>query len=542
MSNATGSLLTPPLTSDEQFNQPNTPIDISGKTAPKPLLARPLSDSESSYFLPSRENGVNDMYLHIGFRAPKGLARRERAALVWTILRMRHPLLMSNVEMRDYDDIQFVLTPPASVAHALEDARNNFDASSRSKDDLIDSFLNGPRTLSNQRLSYLYFSVPDDAGTSLPSPPLTPDPGSAKQLIESYVTCEWIVCATHFLGDGMALHQFANDYFSLFGSSKSDDELEAIMQDEWAMRWKKIPEECSVIPSSMEARFPPVVGGRFRRAVERIDFARNQEKSIGGHAFPRASGKPRHTIVPTVPFDATETTRMLKLCKARGVSISSVMFAICNIAWIRLNKGNPELPMMMYSALNMRPYLIANKSLYESYWFLAVGYFNVTLPGFLPSSNVDKTFWHRARSAKDQSSQAAKSRMVVSRSRLMSVERGQRARGWAKEDDAKANGTWQAPPASNKPKSSKPPSIATLGLSLLGNLDGMYKHSTYPDIQLHSLTTGSRQRPGGMLLFAYTFAGKLWVSLGYDENGFEQETIQTFWDNVLSGIREFLLV
>ncbi|KAF4604942.1 hypothetical protein EYR40_003725 [Pleurotus pulmonarius] len=539
MSNAAGSLLTPPLTSDDHFNQSNTPIE---ETPSGPLLARPLSDSESSYFLPSRENGVNDMYLHIGFRAPKGLARRERAVLVWAILRMRHPLLMSNVDMRDYDDIQFVLTPPASVAHALEDARNNFNASSRSKDDLIDSFLNGPRTLSNQRLSYLYFSVPDDAGTSLPSPPPTPDPGSAKQLIESYVSCEWIVCATHFLGDGMALHQFANDYFSLFGSSKSDDALEAIMQDEWAMRWKQTPEECSVIPPSMEARFPPVVGGRFRRAVERIDFARNQEKSIGGHAFPRASGKTRHTIVPTVPFDAPETSKMLKLCKVRGVSISSVMFAICNIAWIRLNKGNPELPMMMYSALNMRPYLIANKSLYDSYWFLAVGYFNVTLPSFLPSSNVDKTFWHRARSAKDQSSQAAKSRMVVSRSRLMSVERGQRARGWAKEDDAKANGTWQAPPPANKPKSSKPPSIATLGLSLLGNLDGMYKHSTYPDIQLHSLTTGSRQRPGGMLLFAYTFAGKLWVSLGYDENGFEQETVQAFWDNVLSGIREFLLV
>ncbi|KAG5220687.1 15-O-acetyltransferase Tri [Salix suchowensis] len=333
--------------------------------------------------------------------------------------------------------------------------------------------------------------------------PLTPDPDSPNN-IESYVACEWIACATHFLGDGMALHQFANDYFSLFGSSKSDDELEAIIQDEWAMRWKQIPEE-------------------------------------GGHAFPRTSGKSRHTIVPTVPFDATETAKMLKLCKARGVSISSVMFAICNIAWIRLNKGNPELPMMMYSALNMRPYLIANKSLYESYWFLAVGYFNVTLLGFLPSSNVDKTFWHRARSAKDQSSQAAKSRMVVSRSRLMSIERGQRARDWAKEDDAKANGTWQAPPASNKPKSSKPPSIATLGLSLLGNLDGMYKHSAYPDIQLHSLTTGSRQRPGGMLLFAYTFAGKLWVSFGYDENGFEEDTIQNFWDNVLSGIREFLL-
>ena len=45
-----------------------------------------------------------------------------------------------------------------------------------------------------------------------------------------------------------------------------------------------------------------------------------------------------------------------------------------------------------------------------------------------------------------------------------------------------------------------------MGVSMLGNLDGMYKHAAYPDITLKSLTTGSRQRPGGLLLFAYTFA------------------------------------
>jgi len=79
-----------------------------------------------------------------------------------------------------------------------------------------------------------------------------------------------------------------------------------------------------------------------------------------------------------------------------------------------------------------------------------------------------------------------------------------------------------------------------MGLSLLGNLDGMYKHSMFPDIKLHTLTTGSRQRSGGMLLFGYTFVQKLWVNFGYDENGFEEDTVKRFWKNVIDAIQEFL--
>lgn len=37
---------------------------------------------------------------------------RERAALVWAILRMRHPLLASNIEMHDYDDIRLMCVQP----------------------------------------------------------------------------------------------------------------------------------------------------------------------------------------------------------------------------------------------------------------------------------------------------------------------------------------------------------------------------------------------------------------------------------------------
>jgi hypothetical protein len=197
---------------------------------------------------------------------------------------------------------------------------------------------------------------------------------------------------------------------------------------------------------------------------------------------------------------------------------------------------------MMYSALNLRPYIMANKALNDSYWYLAIGYFNVILPGFLPrSGDISTTFWHRARSAKIQSTDAAKNPMTVSRSREMARERGTRARTWAKEDDDKANGVWQAPAAAPKKPSQRPPSSALIGLSLLGNLDGIYKHSSFLDIELHTLTTGSRQRSGGMLLFGYTFVGKLWLSLGYDENGFDKETVENFWRTVLSCTDEFLV-
>jgi hypothetical protein len=207
----------------------------------------------------------------------------------------------------------------------------------------------------------------------------------------------------------------------------------------------------------------------------------------------------------------------------------------------------------MYTALNLRPNLKAEKALSDSYWFIAISYFNIILPTFLPqSSDIESTFWHRARLAKKQSTEAAKNPLIVSRSIEMARERGSRARIWAKEDDDKAAGVVSPapppPPSSldNTPvpeslvPSSKAPSMALIGLSMLGNLDGMYKHAEFPKIKLHTLTTGSRQRPGSMLLFGYTFVGKLWVSLGYDENGFDKEVINKYWANVLSAIDELL--
>ncbi|KAJ7706029.1 hypothetical protein B0H17DRAFT_919835 [Mycena rosella] len=519
--------------------------DTLVETCRRPL-ERPLGETEVSYFLPSRESGVNDMYLHLGFRSPPGIMRRNRVCLVWTILRLRHPLLASKVEMRDYDDIRFVHSAPESVMEALESADANLEYRSQSKDGrcllffMIDAYLNGPRTLSNERLSYLVVAQLDKA---------------CSQTIEAPEEVELqnfdlLLCATHFLGDGMALHQFANDFFGLLASDRADGDLECMLTDEWYSRWgAKKDESVFGLPSSLEDRLPPLPEGKFCRAVARVDFNNSQAKLIGGHSFPRRSGNPRRTVVPTVAIKEESTKSILKKCKQSGVSISSALFAICNIAWARTCDRNWELPTMMYSALNLRSVLTASKAFNDSYWYLAIGYFNVVLPTFIPKSasdkEIEKIFWHRARAAKDQSTRAAKSTMLVSRSYEMARERGQRARCWAREDDEKARGTWKAPPSPPPADPSlvakKPPSQALIGLSLLGNLDGIYKHSTFQKVKMHTLTTGSRQRAGGMLLFGYTFAGRLWLSLGYDEAGFEADTTERFWGNVLTAVDTLLV-
>ncbi|KAM0749366.1 hypothetical protein T439DRAFT_290713, partial [Meredithblackwellia eburnea MCA 4105] len=73
------------------------------------------------------------------------------------------------------------------------------------------------------------------------------------------------------------------------------------------------------------------------------------------------------------------------------------------------------------------------------------------------------------------------------------------------------------------------------------DLDAIYSHSSYPAFTLNTLNTGSRQRPSGLLLFSYTFAGKLWFSLGYDGNGFEGDVIERWWMEFEALVREVLL-
>ncbi|KAI0095089.1 hypothetical protein BDY19DRAFT_916239 [Irpex rosettiformis] len=518
---------------------------------------RKMGDTEASYFLPSRQTGVNDMYLHLGFRAEEHVVDPARVRAVWAILRLRHPLLAASVKMHEYDDIRFVYKAPASSRDLLQEADANLEYQTRGKDALIDTYLNGPRTLSNTRLSYLIVSQPteDEAGSLTPplTPPLETASNGAPAETRQY---DLLICAMHFIGDGMALHQFANDFFTLLGSEKTTSELESQLESEWSERWANIDDDAQIIPSALEDNIP-IKWSKLRGAAARIDFDMVQQKQIGGQSFPRRKHSERRTVVPTLSFPEDKTKAMLKKCKANGVSISAALFAVCGVAWARMGLGSKELPLLMYSALNLRSSFSANRqSLWDSYWFLAIGYFNVILPNFLPADKAqhEPIFWHRARQAKEQSTRAAKHPLLISRTHEMAKDRGSRARAWAKEDDDKEKGVWTppTPPLDTTPAPKQPPrepvlparvkasASALIGLSLLGNLDGVYKHAAFPSIQLHTLTTGSRQRHGAMLLFGYTFARKLWVSLGYDENGFSEGVVERFWSESVGVLEEFL--
>ncbi|CAE6455072.1 unnamed protein product [Rhizoctonia solani] len=504
----------------------------------RPTLTRQLGCNELSYYLPSRADGVNDMYLHLGFHAPSELITPPRVHAIWATQRLKHPLLASRIETGpDASCARFEYVVPETVEEAIQLAAEELSMISSSKDDLLSNYLNGPRLLSAMRTSFLIIAR---------------DPEHDHQ---------WhlMLCAMHCIGDGMALHTCANEMLLLLGVGGEMDALRQLV----ASQLDKIID----LPRSMEAALP-AFSNKFGRAIAMVDDKLLVAKQIGGQAFPKTKGLDRKTVVPTVSFDEDRTKRILSHCKANGVSVSSAIFALCNIAWARmLARGSvsaemgAKLPILMYTALNTRPWL-DQASKEESFFRLNIGYFNVILPSFVPSdsASVHQIFWHRARLVREQSSSAVKSPFIVARTQITAHKREEQAIKWAKIDDeeaAKRTGLLtpvltpvkEHQPAlpsvhvqtSTAPPALKPaPSTALMGLSLLGNLDGIYKHASYGAIKLTELTTGSRQRAGAMLLFSYTFVGKLWLCFGYDENGFERGVVEEFWNELLHGVDEIL--
>ncbi|KAH8110634.1 hypothetical protein DFH11DRAFT_1730086 [Phellopilus nigrolimitatus] len=597
---------TPPLSDDEHDDPRVGPARLDAaadrpRAPPTRVFERTLGDTELSYYLPSRADGVNDMYLHLGFRAPAALLAPARVRAAWAYLRLVHPPLAAHVRPAPagtgaYAETRFAYAAPRSAAAALAQAGAALEFRPQGRDALVDAYLNGPRTLGDERLAYLIVGcggggaaepLLTPASTPGPTqtrdeafPPFPPSPSAApasdppEEDVREY---DLLICATHFLGDGMALHRFANELFLLLagrdaeGREKPTAEIEEMLRREWEARWggghresaeAKQAQGAKVLPCAIEDALPQV-DGRFRRAVGKVDFQSSQQNIIGGHAFPRKKHAVRRTVVQTVPLDAKKTKAVLKKCKENGVSIANAFFALSALAWGRVKElekegaQGRELPIMMYTALNLRPYLLASATADSSYWFTAIGYLNIVLPAFLPSSSaparVHQTFWHRARAAKRQIAHAAKHPLLVSRTHEMARTRGARARAWAREDDekdARARGAplpaAEAAPADDAAAPppwarARAPSTALVGLSMLGNLDGTYAHGAYPALALHTLTTGSRQRAGAALLFGYTFCGRLWLSLGHDAHGFADGAVERWWAALLRGVDEFLV-
>lgn len=135
---------------------------------------------------------------------------------IWTELRLRHPLLASCVEFKGFEDIHFAYLPPSTYQAARAHAETAFGyKTNTTKDQVLDAYLNGPRTLSDQRLSAFFISTESDPqasqlnGLSLSESHRNGEAAEEDQEFNLYL------CATHFIGDGMALHSAVNEFLLL---------------------------------------------------------------------------------------------------------------------------------------------------------------------------------------------------------------------------------------------------------------------------------------------------------------------------------------
>ncbi|BGP36534.1 hypothetical protein JCM10449v2_000435 [Rhodotorula kratochvilovae] len=571
----------------EAYVQPADEAAASGTSTPRVRYKRRLGPTEASYYLGSRgvglEGGVNDMYLHLGYKARASLMAPARVLDAWTEVVNRHALLASSVEFNDYYDVRFSYDAPTSSQDARRKAASLLSlVSGKQGKDLLSEYLNGPRFLSNDRLAYLVISTPEPTFSPADAAELDPEAEQEYDLL---------LLSTHFLGDGMALHTTANELFTLLAAVPSAEgvvskNIEAVLAGRGeeptsaaAGDEAELLARAEKLAPAMESKLvTPEKWGRLGWAAAKVEFENEQAKLVGGHAFPRARLGPRHTLVPTVSWPEKETKAILAACKRHGVTIAHAMFALSNGAYVRTvddARRKPELPVMLYSALNIRPFL--RKEDPPADWYhIAIGYYNIILPSFIPRTlSPSAYFWHQCASVKAQTSRAVKTPFLAPRTALMALERERRSVGFERADDEKrarvaaeglaglgisgmdaakaekAEAQQVMPSAAKEEKEReqqdkhvrpKAPSTALLGLSMLGNLDGMYRHADFHGIQLHTLTTGSRQRPGAALLFAYTFAGKLWVSLGYDSNGFVPGVIERWRTALIAGVEQFLLL
>jgi hypothetical protein len=152
---------------------------------------------------------------------------------------------------------------------------------------------------------------------------------------------EVMLCSTHFLGDGMALHTFMNEFYTLLESKHT---VPSIQEEINSLLAQVNQSSNPSLPLPLEDRLPKLGNGStLAGKVGKEELARSDSKLIGGQCFPGAKvKKERRTVVPTFPYTPEETKRILKKCKENGVTIAHAMFALCNLAWARCTENRVD--------------------------------------------------------------------------------------------------------------------------------------------------------------------------------------------------------
>ncbi|KAF7368912.1 hypothetical protein MVEN_00217300 [Mycena venus] len=481
------------------------------------------------------------MFTRVIFRAPPALASPFRLQVVWAIIRVRNSLLACKIDMAPgcYDEARFVYTPPSSPKHALEEAGRALTVhdSNKTGPELDEDFITGKRKLSAQFLSHM-------------------DVARHKEVSPGIDEFHMALSVLHAITDGTSGH--ANTILTFLGGSetpggplRTDEDLLKILEMEWTVRWGQRCASFEVITPSAEARLPQP-RSRFQAAALKIDSMNVHRRAIGAHAFPRIPSQFTKQTLLDVKFDRAQTAVLVTKCKSERVTLQNTVFALCNFAWIRTARNHPEisapktLPMLFYTAISLRRHLTPI-SLLASAMSLALGYGNIVLPAFLPSSaDPCAMFWLRARSVQSQMRKQTQSPLLLARSQILSAERARRAKAFARQDD-EADGTLppslprtQQPPA-QAPGKSGVPSVALMGISHLGDLGATYQMERYPPIEFLDSVGHSRKAKGGILLFTRSAQSCFSMMLEWDAAAFPPGLVEEFWGYFVSGVHEFIL-
>ncbi|KAF5366062.1 hypothetical protein D9757_012394 [Collybiopsis confluens] len=259
------------------------------------------------------------MFLHASFTTKEkmGMMACTRIALCWAIIRSRHPLLMSKVtrdqnsnnSSTSVEEPYFWFSPPKD---AVKEAKDCLVFDTKSKDDLISNYLNGPRTLSDERMSYLVISNPMES---------IYDDGHNGQF-------ELLMCAPHFIGDGASLHQCTHEFVTLLASPQSSYDLLQILT--LPLNW------VDLLPPALESRIQIPSSG-IARAAAKVNYLQTMYNEIGGHTLRRTQRSPQKTILIEKSFTESQTKKILAKCKQNGVTVNHALFALCNVAWGQSN-------------------------------------------------------------------------------------------------------------------------------------------------------------------------------------------------------------
>ncbi|KAJ6495393.1 hypothetical protein C8R45DRAFT_1095028 [Mycena sanguinolenta] len=512
-----------------------------------PTYRRTLSPNELSYFLPSRAFGLNDMSNRIVIHAPPSLVSPMRVRIAWAILRLRHSLMACRVEMLPgcYDEAHFTLTPPSSPSQALAEASTCVRFSDdMTGPELLNAFLNGPRTLSSNCLSRVDVLCRGPVSSGVH---------------EFHLDFKFL----HMMNDALTIFKTQNIMFELLGGSatpggpiRTDAELAKVLEHEWLLRWGPQRHAHDAIVPATEVRIMGLPQSKFQEAAWRVDNQNIQKRSIGAHVFPRTKSPAFKMRLLEAHFNVSQTKAIMAKCKANRVTMANACFSLFNFAWIRVCAAHPELnapkglPMLMYTAISLRRHLKPTSPL-ESHLSLALEYNNVVLPAFIPrNGDPNKIFWARSRAAQQQMVKHARSPLLLKRAVVSGKVRGERAKAWARIDDM-ADGTLppppRAPPAAPlasdaKTKLKPPPSLALLGVTHAGDSTStIFRPDAYPRIKLVEMVGAARKAPGGMIFTTRTFLGQYRLIMLWDAPAFTPGVVEEFWRYAVDGVHEYVL-